>query len=122
MKTSSKNNNDTDFLIMNNARKIIHSDFKKNWTLDSMAKLTCYSVRHFIFLYKKLYKKTPVDDLIDQRINMAKFMLNNEVMPLSKIAFLCGFNSPYYFSRIFKQRTGFSPTDYKKTLSKDTSI
>ena len=33
-------------------------------------------------------------------------------MSISEIAFQCGFEDPYYFSRLFKQLEGISPMQY----------
>jgi two-component system response regulator YesN len=34
------------------------------------------------------------------------------------ISFLCGFNDPLYFSKVFKAKTELSPSQYVKNLSK----
>lgn len=97
-----------------NIKSLIHEDFNNKWTLKSMAELSGYSVSHFISLYKKFFNKSPVDDLIDCRLTHAKFMIESNTMSFSKIAQECGFGTLYYFSRIFKERVGLSPTEYKK--------
>ena len=35
-------------------------------------------------------------------------------MPIKEVCFQCGFQSPQYFSRIFKQQMGVSPRDVAK--------
>lgn len=41
-------------------------------------------------------------------------MLVTSSFPLKDICQLCGYEDPYYFSRIFKKVTGMSPRLYRK--------
>ena len=107
---------ENEFAAINKVRKIIQKDFKNKWTLSSMSKLSQYSSSYFLYLYKKCYGKSPVDDLIDYRITQAKFMLESNTMTISEIADECGFSTLYYFSRIFKQKTHLSPTEYRQSF------
>jgi AraC-like DNA-binding protein len=55
----------------------------------------------------------PVDDLILNRINEAKRLLCGTSPSIKEIAYLCGFSSLSYFSKLFKKRTGLSPREYR---------
>jgi len=35
---------------------------------------------------------------------------------IKQLAFMCGFEDPYYFSRVFKNSTGLSPVHYMKNM------
>lgn len=48
------------------------------------------------------------------RINKACELLRQTVLPIGEIATRLGFESIFYFSRIFKHKTGLSPSDYRK--------
>jgi AraC-like DNA-binding protein len=67
-----------------------------------------------IGLQKNFYK------LINEfRVNEVKEMLFNpeyQHYSLLGIGLECGFNSKTSFNRIFKEETGFTPTEYKKTV------
>ena len=39
---------------------------------------------------------------------------NREAYTISEIAELCGFSDVYYFSRLFKKLTGYSPDGWRK--------
>ena len=103
---------------INKARDTMMDNYKNKWTLKSLAKLSGFSQSYFLSLYKSFYKKSPVDDLIDHRIVQAKLMLESNMMNINEIATECGFSTLYYFSRIFRQRTGLSPTEYKKSRNR----
>lgn len=45
-----------------------------------------------------------------------EYLVNEPDIMLVQIAELCGFSSQHYFSRVFKEQTGFSPADYRKNI------
>ncbi len=47
-------------------------------------------------------------------IEKAKTYLINSKDSISEIAYTLGFNYPHYFSRIFKNKTGMTPQEYRK--------
>ena len=53
---------------------------------------------------------------IQLKINAAKSMLSNLSYNISDLADFLGFNDQYYFSRLFKNKTGLSPSKYRKSL------
>ena len=54
---------------------------------------------------------------IQLKINAAKIMLSNLSYTISDIAGFLGFEDPYYFSRLFKNKTGASPKKYRESLN-----
>ncbi|HAX72476.1 MAG TPA: AraC family transcriptional regulator, partial [Firmicutes bacterium] len=48
------------------------------------------------------------------RINKARWLLMNENLPVSEVAFEAGFQSTKTFYRLFKQETQMSPLQYQK--------
>ncbi len=57
---------------------------------------------------------TPKQYILDLRIKKAKKLLADSNYTVTKISERCGFSSPYHFCRIFKEKTGMSPTQYAK--------
>ena len=50
------------------------------------------------------------------RIRYACTLLEKLQLSMQKIAELCGFSSSNYFSRVFHQKMGISPTEYRKQV------
>ena len=50
------------------------------------------------------------------RIDRAKFMLKRYDLRLSDIATRCGFKDINYYFRVFKERTGLTPSQYKQDV------
>ena len=98
------------------ARGEIMRDFRRDWTLDGMADLAGYSPSRFSALYKSIYGRSPVDDLINTRLENAKLLLLYSNMPVQDVADAVGFSSIYYFSKHFKKKEGLSPLAFKSGI------
>ena len=48
------------------------------------------------------------------RINHAKELLLNSSLKVNEISTLCGFNDYNYFTKVFKNKTSYSPRAYRK--------
>ena len=59
---------------------------------------------------------------IQLKINAAKIMLSNLSYNISDIAGFLGFEDPYYFSRLFKNKTNFSPKKYRESLNNEQEL
>lgn len=100
----------------NNSISIVKSEILKNpgknWTLAEMAKISGYSASRFSELYFSKYGISPINDVINERLNLAKHLLVSGQTSIGNVANLCGFNSVYYFSKCFKKNVGCTPTEY----------
>ena len=77
-----------------------------------MAENCGYSVSRFSALYKERFGISPKQDVLAARIQLASKMLIYTGASVTEIAALCGFQNVYYFSKYFKESTGFSPKSY----------
>ena len=94
------------------AREFIITHCAEHWTLERMAAVAGYSVSRFCALYTEQFGKSPMDELLDKRLKLAKKMLLFSTHKIGEISLMCGFSSVHYFSRFFKARTGESPSEY----------
>ncbi|HCE45185.1 MAG TPA: hypothetical protein DET40_16725 [Lentisphaeria bacterium] len=94
------------------ARFKIHGDFQKRWTVSEMARLPCLSPSRFTVLYKEFFNVSPVDDLINVRLERAKWLLSNSHLTVAEACFQSGFENIFYFSRIFRRKVGIPPSKY----------
>ena len=56
---------------------------------------------------------TPKQYILDIRIRKAKQLLADPTLSVTAIAEACGFSSLYHFCRIFKEKTGMTPTQFE---------
>ena len=80
--------------------------------IDEIAEIYGISTSHFIRSFKSAYGMTPNDYRQNYRISKAMNLLNMTDLSVAEVAYQCGYNDPLYFSRIFKKRTGISPSEY----------
>ena len=69
---------------------------------------------YFRKLFTEEYGTTPRQYIIDVRISKAKQLLEDGILKINAVSEKCGFSNPYHFSRLFKEKTGLTPTEYLK--------
>ena len=92
----------------------IHSDVSRRITLEDIGRLTFFSPVYCDTVFRKETGRSIIDYVLERRIDEAKRLLLEGSTSLEQIAEAVGFNDYNYFSRIFKKRSGYSPTAYRK--------
>lgn len=65
---------------------------------------------------KSILGVAPIDLVKDMRIKRSLQLLDSGEYSVSEVAYMCGFTSPQYFSRVFKAAKGCTPTEYKDQI------
>ena len=97
-------------------RDFILSNIDHNITLKELANEACLSPYHVIRTFKATFGVTPHRYIIDLKVGFAKRMISNNSASFSQIAFMTGFSNQSHFSRVFKQLTGLTPSEYRNQL------
>jgi AraC-like DNA-binding protein len=71
------------------------------------------SANYFGDLIKKETGHTAKDHILNTTINFAKEKVFDDKKSVNEIAFELGFKYPQHFSRLFKQKTGVTPNEYR---------
>ena len=85
-----------------------------NLSNEDLAKEAQLSEVYFRKLFKLCYGISPKQYLQQLRIEKAKEILQNSSHSITKIAEKCGYSSVYHFSKIFKEKVGYNPAEYRK--------
>ena len=94
-----------------------HSDKPQTIGLPSVAYFAGelnISTNYFGDLIKKETGKTAQEYIQSKIIDVAKEKIFDPGITVNEIAFDLGFKYPQHFTRLFKQRTGVSPNEYRK--------
>ncbi len=108
------------FDIIRPAVKFLEDNFTSP-TLSNLelAEKAAISEVYFRKVFKNQYGTSPKQYIQNLRIRTAENLLRNEYLSVSAIAEMSGFTSVYHFSRTFKKVTGYTPSEYVKTFTKD---
>jgi AraC-like DNA-binding protein len=93
---------------------IMENNFAYNLGIEEYAKMTNRSVSSFKRDFQAIYQTTPGRWLIDKKLSQAKKLLIETNDTVASIAFDSGFENTAHFNRLFKQKTGFTPLEYRR--------
>lgn len=65
-------------------------------------------------LFHQAFGCSMIEYLLDYRIQVAKNLLRSYGMPVSEVAYKCGFKDAKYFTRRFHIATGLTPSEYRQ--------
>lgn len=82
--------------------------------LHQIAATVQMSPEHFHRLFRKLLQTTPHAYLLQRRMAKARRLLAEGTLNVSQVAGACGYEDPFYFSRVFHKRYGQSPREYRQ--------
>lgn len=94
----------------------INTHFHENITLQDLAKQISLSTTHINRLFKKELNTTPINYLLKIRLNNSKKLLLSGSFTITEVSRRCGFNSNAYFTKMFKNFYGYTPSHYIKNL------
>ena len=112
IKESQQTSNET----INDIERAVHyfnDNYTKPISIEQYAEEHLMSANWFIHSFKSVMKVPPMQYITNLRIAAAKGYLDNSNKTINEIAAAVGYDNALYFSRVFKKRTGMSPSEYK---------
>lgn len=95
----------------------IKNNFCTDISIDGIARYFNFNPTYLTKLFKKAKGISPVKYIIMLRIGYAKnLMQTHQELNIKQIGEIVGYEDPQYFSRIFKEVTGSSPTEYIESI------
>jgi AraC-like DNA-binding protein len=104
--------------VITRAVKFIEQHFVENISVKKVAESVSLSEYHFCHLFKKHTDISPHAYIVRLRIIYACQLLAGSTHTIEVIGDKCGFNSTQHFIRSFTQKTGCSPSQYRKKNQK----
>lgn len=98
----------------------IEKSYMNTITLADMAQVSGMSTSHFSVLFHDFFRQTPIDYLNSYRVERACLLLINSDLPVTEVAYRCGFNDSAYFVKVFKKYKKITPKKYRSSLSSPT--
>ena len=91
----------------------INEHYQENLTLDDVANFAGFSRYYFSRSFKKQTGYFFKDYLCQKRLQVATDLLIRTEMPMREVAEKSGFGSVATFNRVFREKTGCTPTRYR---------
>jgi AraC family transcriptional regulator len=95
------------------AKDLIHSSPGSELNLEGLAAEAYLSKYHFLRLFRSAYGYSPHQYIQQLRMEKACTLLSRTRTPVSDLADLLGFANSQSFTRLFSQRMGVSPSQYR---------
>lgn len=99
---------------INQAKLYIDQYYDSKITLNILESISNISKYQLSKEFNQHFGSSPIDYLISVRITQAKELLTTTSCSVQEIASKVGIENAAYFTRIFKNKTTLSPTQYKK--------
>lgn len=97
-------------------KQLFDFSYNDEFNLTDLSGIAGCTVPHFCNKFKSLFNYSPIDYLVNRRIDIAKNFLDSTDMSIGEISHKVGYDDVYYFSRLFKKRTGLSPSIYRRNF------
>ncbi len=98
--------------------KKIEDNIAKEFSLEEISAETGLTQAKLQEGFKLLYNKTVTEYIRNARLEVARDLIANSEMNISEVVYSIGFTSRSYFSKIFKEKFGVSPSDFMTSKRK----
>lgn len=100
--------------MMQQLRLEVLSHPERRWTVADMARSVALSSSRFHAVYKQMFGTSPMNDVINGKIDLAKALMHMEDdLTVSAVAERLGYKNQQHFIRQFKEITGLTPGAYR---------
>ncbi len=97
-------------------RAHILSNCEQLWTIEQMCQMLSIGKSQFYKYYKHFFHSTPKEEIIQARLQKAKYLMTNEAVTIQQAAYKSGFPNIWHFNRLFKNQYNCTPSQYRKKL------
>ena len=94
----------------------INNNITGNLDLGTVASIFGYSKNYLSSLFTKYTSTSFIDYVNNAKMERAKKMLSDPNAMVYEVATALGYDSPFYFSKVFKKIVGMSPTAYQNAI------
>jgi AraC-like DNA-binding protein len=103
--------------LVRKAIDFMQRNLEEGITIAEVAQSVSLSPTYFGILFAEQMGRSPIEFLTDMRIERAKEYLTYTSMSVMDVCVALGYN-PSYFTRLYKQKTGFTPGQYIRKFRK----
>ncbi len=97
------------------ARRLLDRGYATPITIEKLSYEVALSPYYLIRLFRRIYRQTPHQYLIQLRITRAKELLSHSDLSITEICADVGFESLGSFSALFRKIAGITPSAYRRS-------
>src|SRR5690606_38100949 len=116
IRLTEKIDNDKESIWVSQAIFILQNQLANKLNMEELVEQFPVSYSKFRKSFKRLTGKSPNQYHLDLRLDKAEELPKNTGLTITEIGYHTGFDSPYYFSRLFKKKFGVSPKTFRAAL------
>ena len=105
--------------LVEEIQQYIQLNFSQEININDIAGHFSITPAYLSRLFKKYSNTKPIEYLMNCRINLACKYFQESALSVREVAELCGYANQYYFSKVFKQVTSYSPSEYRIRYQKE---
>lgn len=110
---------DAGMKLVQSALKYIEENLHRNVTLEEIARHHNVSPYYFSRVFNRIVGMNLKSFQNLLRLNRAEELITSKCMPITEIAYECGFNSLRTFNRWFRAMRGYPPSKLRKAMEAD---
>ncbi|MDB5231016.1 MAG: AraC family transcriptional regulator [Chitinophagaceae bacterium] len=114
-------NNDVTSMLIEKAKFLIQESLEKPLDMAMLLKELPIGYSRFRKAFKTITGESPNQYHLNLRLNRAKNLLLTTNLNINEVADQTGFDSVFYFSKLFKIKNGVSPKNYRAAKKKSDS-
>lgn len=105
--------------LVEKMRQLARDHIEESFSLEKAAQILSMNPAYLSRLFKQQCSQNYTDYLTQLRICHAKELLANPTVKVYEIGFRVGYKNTQHFYKIFKQITGMTPSEYRRSHLKD---
>lgn len=98
-------------------RDFIENCAEQELNLQLLARNVYLSVPAFLSGFRKHFGISPIQFQLNCRMERARYLLRNRALGVKEVGSQCGYEDLFQFSRMFRRKTGMSPSKFRERLS-----
>jgi AraC family transcriptional regulator len=102
--------------ILRRCLELMEARLDSDLRLSELARQAGLSTSHFHRSFRESTGKTPYQFLLQRRVERARTLMRDRRISLTEVALASGFADQHHLSRVFRQVTSMTPTNYRRSL------
>lgn len=112
--SNKKLKNSMNLEFVNRARAFMLENIESNIEIPEVADYLHISYSSFRHIFKQYTGIAPSQYYLNLKIQRAKDMLKSSTASIKEISYILHFDTPEYFTKLFKKKTGLTPSQFRE--------